>query len=191
MKGANERKLLKQISATYMSDEETDAEGTGFTVRKLSWRSNLLNRLLSRLDKRYEEQRKNSTLRTKPREKRTLGEFSTRGKPFGAPKWTFQELSTPPETDVSPSIQPPPPPCMQSPIIVQRSPSNGSPGTSQDSAVYDTPTTNPVYHMPTTPSGSNSCALDPTQLFEEDPEMSSDSSDDELETLIRAATMRL
>ena len=74
-----------------MSDEETDNESNGFTVHKLSWRSNVLNRLLSRLDGRYDESRKNSTICTKPREQRKLGEFSDRTKPFDAPQWTLME----------------------------------------------------------------------------------------------------
>ena len=76
IKGTSKRKLWKQLTPPYMSDEETDKESNGFTVHKLSWRSNVLNRLLSRLDGRYDESRKNSTIHTKPREQRKLGEFS-------------------------------------------------------------------------------------------------------------------
>lgn len=173
-----------------MSDEETDNEGTGFTVHKLGWRSNLLNRLLSRLDKRYDENRKNSTLRTKPREKRTLGEYSTRCKPFGASKWTFQEQSSLTETESPVSVQQSPP--TESPITPQRLSSRRALRTFQDSARsnIDTPTADPMCSSQTTPSGSLSNALDPTQLFEES-DVDNIVSDDELETLIRAATMRL
>ena len=155
-----------------MSDEETDNEGTGFTVHELSWRSNLLNRLLSRLDKRYDEHRKKSTLRTKAREIRILGEYSTRSKPFGAPKWTFQEQSSPTETGS----------LTESPMLQQ------SPGSSRDSA---TPIAHLVHSNLSTPSGSMSHALNPTQLFNGSEVDESDASDDELETLIRAATMKL
>ena len=105
-----------------MSDEETDNEATGFTVHKLSWRSNLLNRLLVQLDKHYNENRKKSTLRTKPRE---TGEYSVRCKPFGAPKWTYQEQSS--STELPVSGQPPTP--TESPItVLQPSPSSGALG---------------------------------------------------------------
>ena len=42
-----------------MSDEETDNESNGFTVNKLSWKSNVLNRLQNVIDGRYDESRKN------------------------------------------------------------------------------------------------------------------------------------
>lgn len=54
-----------------MSDEETDSEDEGFIIRTPSWRSDLLNKLIARLDRRYEEKRKSATSRSKPKEKGT------------------------------------------------------------------------------------------------------------------------
>ena len=163
-----------------MSDEETDNESNGFTVHKLSWRSNVLNRLLSRLDGRYDESRKNSTICTKPREQRKLGEFSDRTKPFGAPQWTLME----PQDAESPIT---PPTC------------DGRRQASHNPEIYghssDLAST-PCYSMEPvqrrndrTPNSAPSHSLQPAQLFQEwDEEYV---SDEELDTLIRAATMRL
>ncbi len=184
-----------------MSDEETDDESTGFKIRKLGWRSNLLNRLLSRLDKRYDESRKKSTVRTKPREKRTLGELSIRGKPFGAPKWTFQDQSFPTESPVtvqtgSPSVQQSSP--TESPVPVHLSSPSITPSGFPPGRIIE-PMRPRELCCQTTPSGNQNLSLDPTQLFNSDSDRDvsdgdvsdGDVSDDELETLIRAATMRL
>ena len=90
IQGQNERSLWKHITPAYMSDEETDTENGGFTLYKPKWRSDLLNRLLLRLDKRYEESRKKS--RAKPREKRVVSsQYSSRRQPLDALNWTVRK----------------------------------------------------------------------------------------------------
>ena len=80
-----------------MSDEETDNEDEGFIIRKPSWRSDLLKKLIMRLDRRYENKRKSSTSRSKPKEKRKPGNLSTRTQPQGIPKWALQQAPSSPQ----------------------------------------------------------------------------------------------
>ena len=195
-----------------MSDEETDEEDGGFITHKPNWRSDLLNRLLTRLERRYDNSRKNSTVRTKPRERRQLGEWSTRPKPFGAPKWTVQDLH--PESPVATGLQNSSQSLTPDPDIEHVHPSDSSysvtPNTSSPvrrtgsfsgtpSGIPDhragsfsgTPSGIPDHRAGSfsgTPSGIPDHRAGPTHLF-----ISSDSdeSDDELTTLIRAATMQL
>lgn len=197
VKGPNERNLWKQITAAYMSDEETDDEGNGFLVKKLQWRSNLLNRLVARLDKRYHESRNSTTVRKKPRESRKPGGHSLRKRPYGAPKWTYEEnLCTPavtPASEVEDLVTDEP----SSVLVSEPSPMATEPSmaTSSTSANF------PVSDHISTPSGIPGRAAEPTHLFEnydavddddtDNDDDIDDDSDEELTTMIRAATMKL
>lgn len=191
------------MSPAFMSDEETDDEG-GFTIRKPKWRSDLLNRLLSHLDKRYDDSRKNSTIRTKPRERRQPGDSSERHKPFGAPAWAVQEES-------APSSRPGEAPSSE-PLTPSRSHSDSEPNQGSSSVV--TPTGIPNHfgrpsrsrsHSGLEPNQESSSVVTPTgipnnfgrptHLFNRSSDSSDDlsdpESDGELSTMIRAATMQL
>ena len=152
------------MTAAYMSDEETDCDDEGFIIRKPSWRSDLLNKLLLRLDKQYEDKRKSATSRSKPKEKRKSGTFSTRQEPEGIPKWAFKKA------------------CESSP---------SSSGVSGDCGATET--------CSRTPTSTPGHTAQPAYLFNDysdtsadnDSSSTDDESDDELSTMIRAATMKL
>ena len=159
VKTSHERELWKQVTATYMSDEETESEGDGFVIRIPSWKSDLLNKVLSRLDKRYDAKRATSC--SKPKENRKIGTCSTREVPEGIPKWAVKKVSSSSSvsTDVSPS----------SSTVIDR-----------------TPTSNPGHRRTARPIGLFNDGSSNDEGSEE-----SDESDDELDPMIRAATMEL
>ena len=89
-----------QLNSTCMSDEETDTEDEGFVVHKPEWRSKLVNRLVTKLDERYNSTRaKKST--SKPRSARRLGSLSQRQPPKNVPHWSLAKKSS--QTSVSSS----------------------------------------------------------------------------------------
>ena len=89
---SGERDLWRNLSAAFMSDEETDDENEGFVVRKVGWRSNLLNRLIKKLDERYNLSRTRST-KCKTRCARHLGSPSLRSPPKDVPIWAISKPS--------------------------------------------------------------------------------------------------
>ena len=46
----NEKVLLEKVSSEMMTDEETDDEGTRFVARKIPWRIEELNLLITKID---------------------------------------------------------------------------------------------------------------------------------------------
>ena len=75
-----------------MSDEETDTEDSNtFLKRSLTWRSDKLNRLIQKLDKRYVDSRKRKE-NSKPLKNRKDGPLSERSQPACAPKWAIAEV---------------------------------------------------------------------------------------------------
>jgi len=77
----DELQMMNMLSEKYMSDEETD-DDQFFIRRTLSWRSPKLNKLISKLDKRYKN--KDDLRPLKPRRN---GEPSTRACPKNAIPW--------------------------------------------------------------------------------------------------------
>lgn len=166
IKDANERTLWKHMTSVYMSDEETDYESEGFIIRKPLWRSDLLNKLLLRLDKRYDDQRKSAT-RRKPREKRKIGTFSIRKEPQGVPKWALKKTQSPSSSGSLSSND--------SSIETPHDQDSIEPGCSSSSL---TPTSIPGH------------TAKPTYLFDDSSDdigSSDEQSDDEFSTMIRAA----
>ena len=89
-----------------MSDEETDSEdGNSFLKCSPTWRSDKLNRLIQKLDKRYFDSRK-KTDNSKPLKSRKNGAPSKRLQPACAPKWanaiTLEGDVSPTVSDISP-----------------------------------------------------------------------------------------
>ena len=119
----------------------------------------ILNKVLSRLDKRYDAKR--ATSRSKPKENRKIGTCSTREVPEGIPKWAVKKVSSPSSvsTDVSPS----------SSTVIDR-----------------TPTSTPGHRRTAMPIGLFNDGSSNDEGSEE-----SDESYDELDPMIRAATMKL
>lgn len=180
-----------------MSDEETDDEQGGFAVHQLKWRSKLLSILISRADKRYEGDRKVN--RAKPRESRRIGIPSVRSPPTNAVKWA---LDTSDQTMSSAGD------------ISDEEASNGDYGADDGSGsggamspqlhttcAADGGCTPGESQCETTDSGSGDTpnslpgfTAEPTMLFETQyvsSELSEDESDQELNSLIRAATMKI
>ena len=77
-----------------MSDEETDTENEGFIVHEVNWRSRLVNRLIAKLDDRYNSSRAQTNNNCKPRSARHLGSPSQRPPPKCAPQWAVAESSS-------------------------------------------------------------------------------------------------
>ena len=75
-----------------MSDEETDDDEGGFVIHRPSWRSDVVVKLMEKLDKRYEASRQ-SKEHCKPREQRRIGSSSNRPPPKGAPTWAIMSSS--------------------------------------------------------------------------------------------------
>ena len=187
-----ERKLWKQISAAYMSDEETDTEEGGFIVHQLNWRSKLLNLLITRVDKRYEEGRKVN--RAKPRESRRLGVPSTRPPPANAVKWALdaadQGMSSSGDACDEGSSS------SDSCDNTNEDYGTGGMGAPQShTSNGDSTPREQHYNTYTdssngeTPHGLPGFLSEPTALFEN--EISGDDSDEEINSLIRAATMKM
>ena len=83
---AKEREVLCQLSEKYMSDEETDNESPGgLIIRKLSWRSDNLNKLLSKIEDRHQSETTNS----KPMRPRRIGDESERLPPTTCLPWAI------------------------------------------------------------------------------------------------------
>lgn len=97
---SNERELWRQLSGAYMSDEETDTENEGFIVHKVEWRSRVVNRLIAKLDERYNSSRTQNT-NSKRRSTRSLGSASQRSPPKGALRWAISEQSSPESSPTS------------------------------------------------------------------------------------------
>lgn len=89
-----------------MTDEETDDEEGGFITHKPHWRSALVEKLIQRLDQRYEEMRKKRD-HSKPREQRHPGSPSIRVSPKGAPSWSIQQQCSESQESLSPSTDDP------------------------------------------------------------------------------------
>lgn len=189
-----------------MSDEETDNEEGGFVVHQLKWRSKVLNVLIARLDTRYEESRK--TNRSKPREKRRIGDQSVGEPPSGAAKWTVDNSSSSetqmtdneeenhhdPVDDESTGTPPN--------YTSSASTSMGTPPDRTSSASMGTGTppecASGASSSTGTPHGPPRFTTRPTHLFNHNASLeveggssSEVESDDELSSLIRAATMKM
>ena len=54
IQSTNEKRIGQSLSASYMTDEEADDEG-GFVSLKPSWRSELVQKPINRLDEHYEK----------------------------------------------------------------------------------------------------------------------------------------
>lgn len=80
---------MQALSEKYMSDEETDPEdSTSFIKRSLKWRSEGLNKLITKLDDRHMKSREKKD-NCKPMKKRILGESSDRLPPPSAHDWAI------------------------------------------------------------------------------------------------------
>ena len=109
-----ERRIWKSLSTAYR----------GFVIHRPEWRSDVVVKLIEKLDKRYETSRQ-SKEHCKPREQRRIGSPSCRPPPKSAPTWATKSstedssssrLSTPttPVSVISNSVTSPPPSSSQS-----------------------------------------------------------------------------
>ena len=145
---SKERTLWAQMNSLYMSDEETDSENEGgFVVRKLEWRSTLLNKLVAKLDDRYKKSRQENTNKRKVRAPRRTGSPSLRRIPCNAPKWTLSNgigsastTSTPPHSPDIPTYNTPPSPSHTSPSQPNSTVPSNSSNPSHTSTCFTTTT---------------------------------------------------
>ena len=96
---------MEEIDALYMSDEE-DGEGAyrgKWLVRKTSWRSEVLEKLLSTLQKRVDER---DLKKKQPKYERINGPPSTRGPPKDGPYWAIIKLNQPEDDQECPQSSP-------------------------------------------------------------------------------------
>ena len=124
--------VMQALNEKFMSDEETDSEDSNsFLKCSPTWRSDKLNRLIQKLDKRYFDSRKKRD-NSKPLKSRKNGAPSKRLQPACTPKWAIAITlegscsDSPTVSDISPDES-----ASGCPTTVTSNPS--SPVTSQDS----------------------------------------------------------
>ena len=172
MKGMQEKQLWSQLTAACMSDEETDddIEGT-FIVHKPVWRSDLLNRFIEKLGKRYQDGTKKCSY-MKLLSTRRVGSPSSRSRPKTIPKWaqgTHASSSEFGESSASSGTE--------TPVTMQPS------GDSSSSTGTETPVT--VHPSIDFEESSRRMTVQPSDELVSDFELSDVESDEELHSMIR------